>query len=119
MSTNKLSKFNDLFEQKSQETKAAKPKPITPSALAEGAQPNNIEQPTAPAQLTSEVKRGRKATGKRSNPEWQPFTVFARTDTLKQVEIELIKMGYKNKLSDLVDSLFTDWLASPRPPQRG
>lgn len=124
---NKGSKFNDLFEQKEQREQTADVPAITITEPLH-------EEPESPAEQNSPVaevgeyeqateqvlvpRPRRKPTGKRSNPDWQPFTAFGRTETLRQVEIKLITLGHKNKLSDLLEDLMTEWLKSPRPPKK-
>lgn len=115
--SNKRSKFDDLFEEKEQHEQLSD----TPASRAEEplhSKPESSENQSQPIEEVEETRRGRKPTGKRSNPEWQPFTAYGRTATLRQVEVKLITIGHKNKLSDLLEDLMSEWLKSPRPPQK-
>lgn len=112
----KGSKFDDLFEEKGQREQTTD----VPAIVA--TEPDQPESPPVgegshTAEVRGEPRQRRKSTGKRSNPDWQPFTAFGRTATLRQVEVKLITLGHKNKLSDLLEDLMTEWLKSPRSPQ--
>ena len=58
-------------------------------------------------------KRGRPATGKRSNPDWIGRTYYIRKDTDLDVESELLKLkreGVELDKSELVDFLLAAWV---------
>ena len=58
-------------------------------------------------------KRGRPATGKRSNPDWIGRTYYIRKDTDLDVESELLKLkreGVELDKSELVDFLLGEWV---------
>lgn len=115
--SNKRSKFDDLFGEKEQHEQLSD----TSASIAEESihsEPERSENKSQPIEEAGESRRGRKPTGKRSNPEWQPFTAYGRTETLRRVEVKLITIGHKNKLSDLLEDLMIEWLKSPRPPQK-
>lgn len=122
---NKGSKFNDLFEQKEQREQTEDMAAISPVESLQDEPAGAVEQSSSTIevgeyeQATEPVpvpRLRRKPTGKRSDPDWQPFTAFGRTETLRQVEVKLITLGHKNRLSDLLEDLMTEWLKSPRPP---
>jgi hypothetical protein len=111
----KQSKFSDLLAVK--EEKASE---LTPEQVEE-IEPVKSEKVSAPTEELPEresgfVKPKDRPVGKRSNPDWQQFTAYARRDTLRRVEVALINLGSKNKLSDLLDDLMSSWLESPQPP---
>jgi hypothetical protein len=61
----------------------------------------------------STKKRGRPATGKRSDPEWIGRTYYIRQETDFDVEDELIKLkraGINLDKSELVDFLLAAWV---------
>ncbi len=60
-------------------------------------------------------KRGRPATGKRSNPDWIGRTYYIRKETDLDVESELLKLkreGIELDKSELVDFLLSEWVKS-------
>jgi hypothetical protein len=60
-----------------------------------------------------EKKRGRPATGKRSNPDWIGRTYYIRKDTDLDIESELLKLkrqGIELDKSELVDFLLSAWV---------
>ena len=82
------------------------------------------EQPTAQSeenetaavpgpQPTPISMRGRPA-GKRSNPEFEPTTIFLRKATKKTANRALEDSGVKQDLSELIESLLQQWI-SARP----
>ncbi len=100
----------DLFKQlaasrrsKKEETEQ-KPEvtPQTPSSLSKGSEGGM-------------KKRGRPATGKRSNPDWIGRTYYIRKETDLDVESELLKLkreGIELDKSELVDFLLSEWVKS-------
>lgn len=65
---------------------------------------------TTPTTETQPKKRGRPATGKRSDPEWIGRTYYIRRETDLDVEDELLKLkrsGVELDKSELVDALLT------------
>lgn len=65
-----------------------------------------------PAEPQISRKRGRPATGKRSDPEWIGRTYYIRRDTDLDVEDELLhlkRQGIDLDKSELVDSLLVAW----------
>ena len=67
------------------------------------------------AMRTDEPKRrGRPATGKRNDPEFDQTTAYVRKDTYKAVRIALIEDGEERDYSELVEELLSKWLKSRR-----
>ena len=61
----------------------------------------------------STPKRGRPATGKRSDPDWIGRTYYVRKETDFDVEDELVKLkraGFNLDKSELVDFLLAAWV---------
>ena len=59
-------------------------------------------------------RRGRPATGKRTNPDYDQTTAYVRKDTYKAVRIALIEEGEERDYSELVEELLAKWLKSRR-----
>ncbi len=55
-------------------------------------------------------RRGRPATGKRNNPDYDQTTAYVRKDTYKAVRIALIEEGEERDYSELVEELLAKWL---------
>ena len=58
-------------------------------------------------------KRGRPATGKRSDPNWTGRTYYIRKETDLDIEAELLQLkraGIELDKSELVDALLAAWL---------
>lgn len=89
-----MSKFDQILDAAKGRDKSTAKK----SAKAE-------RQPNAPAK-----RRGRPATGKRSDPEFDQTTAYIRKDTYKAVKIALIQAGEDMDYSDLVEDLLSAWL---------
>ncbi len=75
---------------------------------------DNQPQPEETQISTPEVKkRGRPATGKRSDPNWIGRTYYIRKETDLDIEAELLQLkrqGIELDKSELVDALLTGWL---------
>ena len=69
--------------------------------------------PVPGPQSTSISMRGRPA-GKRSNPDFEPTTIFLRKATKKKANRTLEDSGVKQDLSELIESLLQQWI-SARP----
>jgi hypothetical protein len=90
-------------------------------ALARLKQPAAVPQPepAAPEHLPAQEPapsvvgrgKGRPATGKRSDPDWNRYTILLRRQTHKQASRRLQDMETGQDLSELVDELLTEWLA--------
>ena len=64
-------------------------------------------------QTEATKKRGRPATGKRSDPNWIGRTYYIRRETDLDVESELLQLkrqGQELDKSELVDSLLVAWI---------
>jgi hypothetical protein len=61
-------------------------------------------------QPTSISMRGRPA-GKRSNPEFEPTTIFLRKATKKTANRTLEDSGIKQDLSELIEELLQNWIS--------
>jgi hypothetical protein len=83
---------------------AAEPPPEEPAI------PERPSTPPSAAGMTGGGK-GRPATGKRSDPEWNRYTVLLRKVTHKQASRRLQDLDTGQDLSELVDELLTEWLA--------
>lgn len=69
--------------------------------------------PDAHSPTDENPKRGRPATGKRSDPNWLGRTYYIRRDTDLDVETELLQLkrqGVELDKSELVDSLLSAWI---------
>ena len=99
---------------KSKPPKETKAKAKTP-AKKTTAKPAPEEKPPE-AEITPEEptkKRGRPATGKRSDPDWVGRTYYIRKETDFDVEDELVKLkraGVNLDKSELVDFLLAAWV---------
>jgi hypothetical protein len=63
-------------------------------------------------QADAPKRRGRPATGKRNDPEFDQTTAYVRKDTYKAVRIALIEDGEERDYSELVEELLAKWLKS-------
>ncbi|MDY6902572.1 MAG: hypothetical protein SWZ49_31555 [Cyanobacteriota bacterium] len=76
-------------------------------------EPTSEEKPPAIATSEPNKKRGRPATGKRSDPDWIGRTFYIRKETDFDIEDELIKLkraGINLDKSELVDFLLAAWV---------
>ena len=62
-------------------------------------------------QLTPISMRGRPA-GKRSNPDFEPTTIFLRKTTKKTANRTLEDLSPKQDLSELIESLLQQWISA-------
>jgi hypothetical protein len=73
------------------------------------------ERPAADTSISApglqRQKRGRKKTGKRSNPEWELISAYMRKSTYRRVRRVLLDHEPKMNFSDLIEGLCTEWLA--------
>jgi hypothetical protein len=67
--------------------------------------------PAPNPQPTPISMRGRPA-GKRSNPEFEPTTIFLRKTTKKTANRTLEDSGVKQDLSELIESLLQQWISA-------
>jgi hypothetical protein len=71
------------------------------------------EPPAAPSFTPEPKRRGRPATGKRSDPNWIGRTYYIRKETDLNVEDELLQLkrqGIELDKSELVEELLNAWL---------
>ena len=66
---------------------------------------------TVGPQMPPVAMRGRPA-GKRSNPEFEPTTVFLRKNTKKTANRTLEDSGIKQDLSELIEELLQVWISA-------
>ena len=55
-------------------------------------------------------KRGRRKTGKRSDPDWELISAYMRKSTYRRVRRVLLDHEPKMDFSDLIEGLCTEWL---------
>jgi hypothetical protein len=83
-------------------------------------EPPPVDQ-AGPAIDTLPRRRGRPATGKRSDPNWLGRTFYINKAIDRQVEIELLKLkqshGIELDKSELVNGLLAAWLQAQRMGQ--
>lgn len=97
----------DMFKKLVNQRQKSQPEtpPPEPSTKA-------TDTPTPPP-TTEPKKRGRKATGKRSDPNWTGRTYYIRKETDLDVEDELLQLkrqGIELDKSELVDALLAAWV---------
>lgn len=100
--------FRKLARKQEPQTSEQLPSPV--SSLPADQPPEAT--PTQPAETQINRKRGRPATGKRSDPEWIGRTYYIRRGTDLDVEDELLhlkRQGIELDKSELVDSLLVAW----------
>ncbi|MDJ0575138.1 MAG: hypothetical protein QNJ65_08225 [Xenococcaceae cyanobacterium MO_234.B1] len=106
-------KEETLTQEETQPVPKTKPQKKTKTSVKE------ISQEPTEKQLEAEIapeptkKRGRPATGKRSDRNWIGRTYYIRKETDLDIEEELIKLkraGIKLDKSSLVDSLLAAWV---------
>lgn len=82
----------------------------TPQERAVGA---HLPEPTpAISDLPATRQRGRPATGKRSDPDFEQVTVYLRRQTHLEIKRALLGRADRLDFSDLVETLLQDWLTS-------
>lgn len=92
-------------------TKAKAEKPAKKTTPKPTSEEKPAEVAIAPEEPTK--KRGRPATGKRSDPDWIGRTYYIRKETDFDVEDELVKLkraGFNLDKSELVDFLLAAWV---------
>lgn len=98
-------KFDFLKTVKDPEDESAEPK-----EAGEDAKPARARAPKAPKSAPQRVdKRGRPATGKRSDPEFEPTTLYMRIKTKRAVRAALLMEEKNRELSDIVEELLAGW----------
>ncbi|HYX16674.1 MAG TPA: hypothetical protein VE944_20350 [Nostoc sp.] len=106
----KPSPFKKLFETKEEPEQ----EPEQPSEATTESNVTHTPTPLAPAPTQDEPrKRGRPATGKRSDDAWIGRTYYVKRSTDLDVEEELLKLkrrGVEIDKSELVDFLMAVWV---------
>ncbi|MCC5610486.1 hypothetical protein LC612_27985 [Nostoc sp. CHAB 5834] len=106
----KPSPFKKLFETKDE----LEQEPEQPSEATTESNVTQTPTPLAPAPIQEEPrKRGRPATGKRSDDAWIGRTYYVKRSTDLDVEEELLKLkrrGVEIDKSELVDFLMAVWV---------
>lgn len=101
---------------KSEPPKETKAKAKTKTAAKKSTPKPTLEEKPPESEITPEEptkKRGRPATGKRSDPDWIGRTYYIRKETDFDVEDELVKLkraGINLDKSELVDFLLAAWV---------
>jgi hypothetical protein len=70
----------------------------------------NVRQDPPPATEPLISGKGRPA-GKRSNPEFEPTTIFLRKTTKKTANRALEDSGTRQDLSELIEELLQGWIS--------
>lgn len=124
-----MSKFNKIFEAREAADKSSidKDEPNSEGKLKTGnlrspksdktqrakkteiKEETNGQSPLIGAQLPQNKKRGR-PQAKRSDPNYLGFTTYIRRDTHLNAKIALLQEGKGRELSELVETLLTEWL---------
>jgi hypothetical protein len=97
-----LSKFDQILNAAKGRDKSSAKKASRSSSKSD-----QIEE--APAR-----RRGRPATGKRNDPDYDQTTAYIRKDTYKAVRIALLEDGDGTEYSELVEELLSNWLKNRR-----
>lgn len=95
-----MSKFDQILD-------AAKGRDKSSTKKSSKSSQKTEQQSDAPAK-----RRGRPATGKRNDPEFDQTTAYVRKDTYRAVRIALIEEGEDLDYSELVEELLAKWLKS-------
>ena len=93
------SKFDSLFDATRPQAEAPPEPEATPTP------------PAPPEQLPGERRGpGRPATGKRSNPAYQPITVYVLQDVYIEAQKKLLDERSKRDMSDVITTLLAQWV---------
>ena len=104
---NNKSPFKKIFESRSD------PMPETPQPTEPMVKEDTSKLEALPTPNSSQRKRGRPATGKRSDDAWIGRTYYVKRETDLDVESELLKLrrqGIEVDKSELVDFLMAVWV---------
>jgi hypothetical protein len=109
----KTSRFDDLFASRSARApQAPTATPLEPvmSVPRQGADTELTTPEDKPPMLQTSRPRGRPCgLSKRSNPEYEPLTVYIRTTTRRAVNLRIATLRRRRQLSDIVDNLLARW----------
>jgi hypothetical protein len=75
------------------------------------AAPVEVETDTTTRSLPTLISRKVRPAGKRSNPEFEPTTIFIRKTTKKTANRALEDSGIRQDLSELIDELLQRWIS--------
>jgi hypothetical protein len=110
--SNSADMFKKLAQSRQKKPEAKPQEETTPSVTAIPPEQNQqLKAETEPEELNK--KRGRPATGKRSDPDWIGRTYYIRKENDFDVEDELVKLkraGINLDKSELVDFLLAAWV---------
>ena len=107
------SEIKSVPESKPPKKTKAKAKTKTPAKKTTPKPTQEEKPPEAAIAEEPTKKRGRPATGKRSDPDWIGRTYYIRKETDFDVEDELVKLkraGFNLDKSELVDFLLGAWV---------
>ena len=62
-------------------------------------------------------RRGRKPTGKRSDPAYKAYAFYLPNEVMDAVKVAIIQRHYAGDASDLTEELLRQWLAEITPSQ--
>ncbi len=124
-----MSKFDKIFEARDTEEKTGTNAPVKTEAKGNAAKKSKARLQNSPesekqisqiaeseiqtTQLQQKKQRGR-PQAKRSDPSYIGFTTYIRKDTHLNVKISLLQEGQGRELSELVESLLSDWVTKNR-----
>lgn len=107
MSDKKVNMFKQLAEQRKQKADL--------SNELDSQEHQTKDSTASKTVIVTPAKRGRPATGKRSDPEWIGRTYYIRKETDLNIEGELYNLkrqGIEVDKSELVDFLLGEWVKS-------
>jgi hypothetical protein len=106
--------YKKLLKNRKEAVESAGSEPIPEPTVALPTPTSNHPKPTTAAALSSEPKkRGRPATGKRSDDAWIGRTFYVKRETDLDIEDELLNLkrqGIEIDKSELVDYLLAAWV---------
>jgi hypothetical protein len=74
------------------------------------AKKSDPSKPPKKAAIKTESKRRGRPSGKRSDPDFIQITAYIRKNTLTSVKLKLLKQGEKQDVSELIETLLSEWL---------
>ena len=111
-----MSDTADLFKKLAQGRQKSTPAKVETTVLPKNTVSDSTPEekpPVAEVEPEPTKKRGRPATGKRSDPDWIGRTYYIRKETDFDIEDELIKLkreGISLDKSELVENLLAAWV---------
>jgi len=111
-----MSKFDKIFEARETENPAPKPSNIlkTKNSNITGKNKNDpqktaVNNSQADDTVKENTRRRGRPPAKRSDPDYVGFTTYIRKNTHLKVKISLLQEGKGRELSELVETLLSDW----------